>query len=102
MKDGILQLKPLSVGVAGGKTIAEIKIDATRKLVQTDYDIKLQGYELGRFLAEAGMKDAGRGKIYGRIVLSGPGNTIQKSMANARGNIRFVMYGGEIDRKSVV
>src|SRR3546814_11178419 len=42
------------------------------------------------------MKDAGRGKIYGRIVLSGPGNTIQKSMANASGNIRFVMYGGEI------
>ena len=45
-------------------------IDATGKMVQTDYDIKLQDYELGRFLTEAGLKDAGHGKIYGRIQLS--------------------------------
>jgi uncharacterized protein involved in outer membrane biogenesis len=96
MKNGVLRIKPLTVGVAGGKTIADIKIDATKEMVQTDYDIKLQGYELERFLNEAGLKDAGRGKIYGRIVLAGPGNTLQKSLANANGNIRFVMYGGEI------
>ncbi len=96
MKNGVLHIKPLSVGVAGGKTIADIKIDATKDMVHTNYDIKLQGYELERFLNEAGLKDAGRGKIYGRIVLASPGDTLQKSLANANGNIRLVMYGGEI------
>lgn len=96
MKNGVLRIKPLTVGVAGGTTIADIKIDATKEMVQTDYDIKLQGYELERFLNDAGLKDAGRGKIYGRIVLSSPGNTLQKSLANANGNMRLVMYGGEI------
>lgn len=96
MKNGVLHLKPLSVGVAGGRTIADIKIDATREMVQTDYDIKLQDYELAQFLNDAGLKDAGHGKIYGRIKLTGPGDTVQKSLANANGNIRFVMYGGEI------
>jgi hypothetical protein len=96
MKNGVLRIKPLSVGVAGGKTIADIKIDATKEMVHTDYDIRLQNYELERFLSEAGLKNAGHGKIYGRIVLAGPGNTLQKSLANANGNIRLVMYGGEI------
>ena len=96
MRDGILRIQPLSVGVAGGKTVAEIKIDATGEMVQTEYDVRLQGYELGRFLSDAGLKDAGRGKIYGRILLEGPGDTLQKSLANANGNIRLVMYGGEI------
>lgn len=96
MKDGVLRIKPLSVGVAGGKTIANITIDATGDMVKTDYDIKLQHYELGRFLNEAGLKDAGHGQIFGRIQLSAPGDTLQKSLANASGNIRVVMYGGEI------
>ncbi len=96
MKNGVLHIKPLTVGVAGGKTTADIKIDATKEMVHTDYDIKLHDYELERFLNEAGLKNGGRGKIYGRIVLAGPGNTLQKSLANANGNIRFVMYGGEI------
>lgn len=97
IKDGVLRIKPLSVDVAGGKTIADIKIDANGEMVQTEYDIKLQNYELGRFLTEAGLKeDAGHGKIFGRILLSGPGDTVQKSLANANGNIRLVMYGGEI------
>lgn len=96
MKNGVLHIKPLTVGVAGGTTIADIKIDATKEMVHTDYDIKLQGYELERFLNDAGLKDAGRGKIYGRVVLSSPGNTLQKSLANANGNMRLVMYGGEI------
>lgn len=96
IKDGVLRIKPLSVDVAGGKTIADIKIDANGEMIQTEYDIKLQNYELERFLTEAGLKDAGHGKIFGRILLSGPGDTVQKSLANARGNIRLVMYGGEI------
>lgn len=96
MKNGVLHLKPLSVGVAGGRTNADITIDSTKELVHTDYDVKLQDYELGQFLSSAGLKDAGHGKIYGRIKLTAPGDTVQKSLANANGNIRFVMYGGEI------
>ena len=44
MKDGVLRIKPLAVGVAGGKTIANVTIDATGEMVRTDYDIKLQDY----------------------------------------------------------
>lgn len=96
IKDGVLRMKPLSVDVAGGNTVADIKIDANGEMIQTEYDIKLQNYELERFLTDAGLKDAGHGKIFGRILLSGPGDTVQKSLANARGNIRLVMYGGEL------
>jgi uncharacterized protein involved in outer membrane biogenesis len=96
MKNGVLRIKPLAVGVAGGKTIANVTIDATGEMVQTDYDIKLQDYEIAQFLTSAGLKNAGHGKIFGRIKLSGPGDTVQKSLANANGNIRLVIYGGEI------
>jgi AsmA family protein len=96
LKDGILHLKPLTVGVAGGTTVADIRINAQDEPVRTDYDIKLKAYELKEFLASAGQENAGRGRIDGRIKLTGWGGTVRESLGHSDGDIRLVINEGEL------
>jgi AsmA family protein len=98
LKDGILHMKPLTVGVAGGTTIADIRIDARDEPIRTDYDIKLKAYELKEFLESAGQKNAGRGRIDGRVKLTGWGATVRDSVGNADGDIRLVINEGELSQ----
>lgn len=101
MKDGLLTLSPLSMGVAGGRTLATIAINARENPVRTDYDILLRGYELERFLESAGVKDAGKGKIHGRIKLVGFGDSIRESLGSADGDISLTMKGGELSNLAI-
>jgi uncharacterized protein involved in outer membrane biogenesis len=96
MINGVLHLKPIQVGVAGGTTVGDIRIDAKSEPVKTDYDIKLKGYELQEFLARVGHEKRGRGRVDGRIKLAGWGDTERASLGNSDGDIRLVMSEGEL------
>lgn len=101
LKDGVLHMKPLQVGVAGGTAIADIKINAQKEPVRTDYDIKLRGFQLEDFLTKAGLEKGGKGRIDGRIRLSGTGDTVAKSLGTSNGDIRAVINKGEISNLAV-
>lgn len=96
LQDGILHLKPLKLGVAGGQINADIRIDARSDAVLTQYDLKLNRFRLERFLESAGLQDSGSGEINGRIRLVGYGDTVQKSLGSANGDIRLVMERGSL------
>lgn len=101
LKDGVLHLKPLQVGVAGGTAIADIKIDARKEAVKTDYDVKLRGFQLGDFLTKAGLENGGKGRIDGRIRLTGTGDTVARSLGASNGDIRLVINKGEISNLAI-
>ena len=94
LRDGVLELAPLAVGIAGGRAVATVQIDARTDRIRTDYDVKLSTFRLERFLAEAGYPNAGRGRIDGRIKLTGFGDSIRKSLATADGEVKVVMNAG--------
>src|SRR3546814_21048619 len=48
LQDGLLHLKPLRLGVAGGLVNADIRLDARHDRVTTDYDIRLSKFRLDR------------------------------------------------------
>ncbi|WP_298727925.1 AsmA family protein [uncultured Ferrovibrio sp.] len=96
MQDGVLHIHPLRLGISGGFLNADIRIDAKRDPVRTDYDIRLRRFDLQRVLAELGLPDAGRGQIEGRIGMSGTGDTIRKSLGSANGDIRLSMNEGAL------
>jgi uncharacterized protein involved in outer membrane biogenesis len=87
---------PLRVDVAGGTTVADVRLDARKDVVKTDYDVKLKDFHLQDFLDSAGLKDKGAGRIDGRIRLTGTGDTLHKSLASSDGDIRLVMNNGEM------
>jgi uncharacterized protein involved in outer membrane biogenesis len=94
LREGVMKFAPLAVGVAGGRAVANVEIDARTDRIRTDYDIKLSTFRLERFLAEAGYAGAGQGRIDGRIKLVGFGDSVRKSLATADGEIRLVMNSG--------
>lgn len=96
MQNGVLQLKPIKLGVAGGDVVADIRINAREESVSTNYDIRLAGFDLKQALAAAGQAEAGQGQINGRIRLLGIGDTIRQSLGSATGDVRFTMDGGEL------
>src|SRR3546814_1410727 len=59
LQDGLLHLKPLRLGVAGGLVNADIRLDARHDPVTTDYDIRLSKFRLERFLDSAGLSGSG-------------------------------------------
>lgn len=96
LENSVLHLRPLKLGVAGGQVNADIRIDARTDAVLTQYDMKLNKFRLERFLEAAGLKDSGSGEINGRIQLVGYGDTVQKSLGSANGQIRMVVENGSL------
>jgi uncharacterized protein involved in outer membrane biogenesis len=101
LKDGILDLDPLNMDVAGGTVNSRIQINAKNDQVVTDYDVRLKNFELKDFLAKAGFADKGHGIIHGRIQLHAPGNSVRESLGNADGTVGIVMNKGEISDLAV-
>ena len=101
LQDGVLKLTPVALGIAGGRAIANISIDARQAEVKTDFDVRLAAFRLERFLAAAGFPDAGKGRIDGRVRLVGTGDSVRKALASANGEIRLVMDGGDISNLAV-
>lgn len=96
LKDAVLQLTPLRVGIAGGRVDARIRIDARQDVVATTSDIRFNGFDLKQFFAAAPIKDAAQGEMYGRIQLAGRGNSIREMLAAADGQIGMVVDKGVI------
>ena len=96
LKDGILDLDPLKIGVAGGRVDSRIKIDGRTSKVQTDYDIRLNGFQLAQFFDKGGLKGKAEGTIGGRIQLHAPGNSVRESLGNSTGTAGLVMSKGDL------
>lgn len=96
LQDSQLHLKPLRLGIAGGFVNADIVIDARQDVVVTNYDVRLDRFELNRFVTAAGLEDAAAGQLHGRIRLVGYGDTVQKSLGSANGDMRLTMDGGSL------
>ena len=96
LQDGVLTMAPLALGIAGGRALATIEIDARQAEVRTDFDVKLGGFRLERFLAAIGLPDSGQGRIDGQIRVVGKGDSVRKALASANGNVRLAMNGGSM------
>jgi uncharacterized protein involved in outer membrane biogenesis len=93
---GLLSLKPLDVGVAGGKIDSDIVIDARGPVVETDYDVRLEKFQIQQFFQRAGFPQGGSGFIYGRIRLHGAGDSVRKSLGTSNGEATATIANGTI------
>ncbi|MDB5366781.1 MAG: AsmA family protein [Rhodospirillales bacterium] len=96
LDNSLLGLKPLKVGVAGGRAEGGIVIDARQDKVKTDYDLRLSGFKFEEILRRAGVPGHGSGVINGRVQLVGHGNSIRRSLGSADGQVSAVMEGGSL------
>ncbi|MDP2820453.1 MAG: AsmA family protein [Polaromonas sp.] len=96
LNDGVLQLDPLDLGVAGGKLVGLIRIDAYAKPVKVQARLDARTLQLARLFPRIEATKGSLGRLNGRIDLAGNGNSISKVLGSSSGTMALLMGKGEI------
>lgn len=97
-----LALSPFTFDIAGGHLASDIIIDARKRPVLTDYDIRLAPTPMGKLLARFGVEASGTtGVIKARIKLNGRGDTLHESLGTSNGRIAFILPRGTFWTRNV-
>lgn len=96
LRQGRLAVRPLSVGVAGGRIEGDVVIDGRRAIPSLGADLQLSRLSLPRFFTNPQLAQQSRGTIGGHIELTGTGRSTAEVLANSNGRISAVMAGGSL------
>src|SRR5690606_28607090 len=96
-KSGWLTVDPLVTGLADGKIVGFVSMDATRAPVAGEFAIRLEALQLQDMLAKLGIGGEGFGEIDARIRLQARGTSARALLGSADGQAVVTMDGGAID-----
>ena len=66
LKDGLLKLQPLDVGIAGGRVASTLTMDVRGKVIKTDADVTVRNVELKQIVPALKPPKGSAGKVGGR------------------------------------
>jgi uncharacterized protein involved in outer membrane biogenesis len=96
LNNGVLQLKPLDFGLAGGHAVGVIMLDANQQPIASRITVNLRDIRLERLLPSAQVMAKSAGAIGARLQLSSHGDSISAALGSASGSLMVVMDGGRI------
>ncbi len=97
LKNGVLNLNPISFGFSRGDLSGQIKLDASGKVPRTDADLRLTNGRLEEFITiRNDGKPAIEGAIAARLKLTGYGDSVHKAAASSDGAVTIVIPQGRI------
>lgn len=96
LDDGLLRLKPLNLRAAGGRVESFVSLDGSRDPIVMDSQISLVGLQLPKLFPNAELTEDSTGRIGGRFVLKGTGNSVAQMLASSNGEVGMVMGRGQI------
>ncbi|MDP2331576.1 MAG: AsmA family protein, partial [Reyranella sp.] len=95
--NGVATVKPLSMSVLGGGTIAgELALDARADTPAVRANLKAGDIEMKNFFRQSPYFDATQGKIQGRLALAGRGRSLAQVMSTADGHLAVALGGGSV------
>lgn len=94
--DGVLQLDPLVLGVAGGKLAGRLVVDANIQPAAFDFKLTASGLALNQLFPTVEITKSGFGKFSGQANLKGRGNSMAQMLGSANGDVALLMGRGEI------
>ena len=96
LNGGILALKPIDFGLAGGHVVGLFTFDAQQKPRSSHASMELKGVRLEKLLDRLPKGAKGAGAIKGHVDLKGQGDSVAKILASSSGSIKVAMEGGGI------
>ena len=96
LKDGVLLLEDLDLGVAGGRLAGRLRIDGNSNPAVASVKLDARALELNRLFPGVQKMQASFGKIHGEIDLKGRGNTVAQMLGTSSGDVALLMGSGEI------
>jgi uncharacterized protein involved in outer membrane biogenesis len=95
LKDGLLTLDPLDLGVAGGKVAGAIRIDASQDPADIRASLQVSAVQINRLIPKVETMRTSLGRLDGRINLSGRGTSVASWLGNASGDVAAMTGRGE-------
>lgn len=102
LHDGVLTLRPLDFGVAGGHVVSTLVMDARDKVFKTKGEVTVRNVELGKILPKLKPPQGSAGKIGGQAQFAANGNSIAEMLATSNGEAALISRGGEASELSIV
>ena len=96
LKSGVLQLGPISLGVAGGSIAGTIKIDSNLAPAAFNARLDVRGAQLNQLFPTIETTKSSLGKVSGKFDLSGRGNSAAQMLGGATGDVAMLMGRSEI------
>lgn len=96
LADGLLELRPLNFGVAGGDIRANLRMDAREPVITTRLRASVRKLQLGRLFPDAKLTREAAGAIGGELDFSGTGNSVAAMLGSSDGNVGLLMGRGHI------
>ena len=87
LKDGLLTLDPLDLGVAGGKLIGSIRIDSNPTPADIRASLDIRRLQINRLIPKVETMKTSFSNLEGRINLSGRGNSVAEWLGSASGDV---------------
>ena len=94
LKDGVLTLDPLDLGVASGRIAGAIRIDATQNPADIRASLDIRAMQLNRLIPKVETLKTSFGRLDGRISLSGRGNSVAHWLGGASGDVAAITGRG--------
>ncbi|MES2415628.1 MAG: AsmA family protein [Pseudomonadota bacterium] len=97
LNNAIAKLTPLEFGFAGGKIISEVTIDAQQeKALRSIFNVDFRNIKVDKLFPAMPDVAKGVGELGAQIRLSGTGNSIAETAANANGSVTAAIANGRI------
>lgn len=96
LRQGLLDMKPLSFGLAGGTVDGSLRLDGREDVSKVATNIDLKNLSLKQFFTSKTFEALSKGRFGGHIELAGSGNTLAKVLGDSDGRIVVIMSGGQI------
>lgn len=96
LNGGVLQLEPVTLGIAGGTVAGSIRIDAN--LVPAGFSTRLdvRAVQLNQLFPAVETTKSSLGKISGQFDLKGRGNSLAQMLGTSSGDVAVLMGKGEM------
>jgi len=96
LEDGRLTLRPLDFGVAGGRILTSLTMDAGREPIAATAEIAVQNLDLQRLFPAFRPNQSSAGRIGGSARLAARGNSVAEMLGSANGDLALTMSGGQL------
>jgi len=98
LRDSVLTLDPLNVGVAGGHLNAVISLDGRKDPIQAHARVRARKILIAKLFRTVELSETGIGQVDGEFDLAGSGNSVGRMLASSNGKLGLVVAGGEISK----
>jgi uncharacterized protein involved in outer membrane biogenesis len=96
LNGGVLQLEPISLGIAGGTVAGSIRIDANLVPAAFNTRLDVRAVQLNQLFPAVETSKSSLGKISGQFDLKGRGNSLAQMLGTSSGDVAVLMGKGEM------